>query len=152
MAKLVINSSNIDAFKKVIPNEFLSLVDDDKLTLAIGAYDDETGLAVGALLCSVVSKSRLSLRWIYVIEPKRNQGIGYDLLRTLALTAKKSGFEEIEYYTGLGRNNDVVKFLSDNYFYFESADKEINTVLDVNKIRAEDCLRGLMSISDILLL
>lgn len=112
---LVINISNREAYKKVIPKEYfrepvLSLTEllRDFERMSFYVYKSE-GRIVGVAALEVEGEERGRIHWVYILPEYQRRGIGTALVRYVEQKAKEIGLKRLRLLT-VGQADWAVSF------------------------------------------
>ncbi|MCD6290577.1 MAG: GNAT family N-acetyltransferase [Anaerolineae bacterium] len=112
---LVINISNREAYKKVIPKEYfrepvLSLTEllRDFERMSFYVYKSE-GRSVGVAALEVEGEERGRIHWVYILPEYQRRGIGTALVRYVEQKAKEIGLKRLRLLT-VGQADWAVSF------------------------------------------
>ncbi|MEW6232322.1 MAG: GNAT family N-acetyltransferase [Chloroflexota bacterium] len=112
---LVINTSNREAYKNIIPQEHFKepvlsldklLEDFERMTFYI--YKSE-GKIVGVAALQIESEETGRIRWVYILPEHQRKGIGTALITHLERKARKIGLRRLRLLT-VGKANWAVNF------------------------------------------
>lgn len=102
---LVINASNREAYKEVIPKEYfrepvLSLAEllRDFERMSFYVYNSE-GKIVGVAALEIEGEERGRIHWVYILPEYQRKGIGTALVSYVEQEARKTGLKRLRFLT-----------------------------------------------------